>query len=89
MASAGRADRAVVPAAADRVKFLADSLVYMADGELRRPTDRTCELCGRQETWDAGAESWRIVVDDGGRLAGNVYCIHEWDITGRFTPFTR
>jgi hypothetical protein len=61
----------------------------MSKGELRRPTDRSCERCGRQERWDASAESWRIVVDGERRLAGNVYCIHEWDINGRFAPFER
>ena len=61
----------------------------MTHGDLRRPTNRACERCGRQETWDATVGSWRIVVDDGDRLAGNVYCIHEWDINGRFVPFEK
>ena len=59
----------------------------MTEGELRRPTDRTCERCGRQENWDVTVESWRIVVEDGERLAGNVDCVHEWDINGQFAPF--
>jgi predicted ABC-type ATPase len=59
----------------------------MAHGDLRRPTDRACERCGRREIWDTTAESWRIVVEDGERHAGNTYCIHEWDINGRFAPF--
>jgi hypothetical protein len=59
----------------------------MTPGQLRRPTDRTCERCGRRETWDRDEESWRIVVDDGERIAGNVYCVHEWDINGQFVPF--
>lgn len=59
----------------------------MTSGELRRPTDRTCERCGREETWDTGVESWRIVVVDGEKRTGNVYCVHEWDINGRFAPF--
>jgi hypothetical protein len=59
----------------------------MSKPQLRRPTERACERCGREETWDASAKSWRIVVADGERRAGNVYCIHEWDINGRFAPF--
>ena len=58
----------------------------MSEGELRRPTDRSCERCGRREYWDVDAESWRI-VDNGEPLVGNIYCIHEWDINGRFAPF--
>lgn len=48
---------------------------------LRVPEERTCEQCGRNERWDANAETWRI--DD---EAGDVYCIHSWDITGTFQP---
>jgi hypothetical protein len=59
----------------------------MTSGELRRPTDRACERCGREEMWDTDVESWRIVVVDGERQSGNVYCVHEWDINGRFAPF--
>jgi hypothetical protein len=59
----------------------------MSEPQLRRPTDRTCERCGREETWDESEGSWRIVVEGGERHVGNVYCIHEWDINGRFSPF--
>jgi hypothetical protein len=59
----------------------------MTSGELRRPTERTCERCGREETWDVDVESWRIVVVDGERRSGNVFCVHEWDINGQFAPF--
>jgi hypothetical protein len=45
------------------------------------PTERTCELCGREERWDDDADGWRIADDP-----GNVYCIHEWDINGSFVP---
>ena len=50
--------------------------------QIRRPTDRACERCGRRERWDAEAETWRIAD-----TAGDVYCIHEWDINGSFVPF--
>ncbi|MGM0604718.1 MAG: HEWD family protein [Halobacteriota archaeon] len=49
---------------------------------LRTPTERTCELCGRTERWDEDRASWQICDE-----AGNVYCIHEWDINGTFVPF--
>ena len=50
---------------------------------LRRPTERTCERCGRAEQWNPSTESWELADDD----PGSVYCIHEWDINGRFMPF--
>jgi len=53
---------------------------------LRTPEDRTCERCGREETWDEADRVWRIVREDGERVVGDPYCIHEWDITGEFTP---
>ncbi|MFC4356595.1 HEWD family protein [Halobium salinum] len=55
------------------------------DPELRRPTDRTCERCGREEMWRDG--SWRVAEVDGERRVGSVYCVHEWDINGTFVPF--
>jgi hypothetical protein len=54
---------------------------------LRTPTARTCEVCGRSEVWNADEESWRVAVEDGERQIGSVYCIHEWDINGTFAPF--
>ena len=59
----------------------------MSDWKLRRPTDRTCERCGRSERWDRNQETWRVVEKDGTPAVGNLYCIHEWDINGAFTPF--
>lgn len=53
---------------------------------LRTPTRRECERCGRSERWDENGETWRIREEDGERLVGNPHCIHEWDITGSFTP---
>jgi hypothetical protein len=54
--------------------------------QLRKPTERTCERCGREETWDDGAGVWRVRTVGGDARPGNVYCIHEWDINGSFTP---
>jgi hypothetical protein len=56
---------------------------------IRKPRSRTCELCGRQEAWDDDRGSWHIVAEDGERKVGNPHCIHEWDITGAFTPIGR
>jgi hypothetical protein len=56
-------------------------------GTLRTPEARICERCGRAERWDADAEGWRIRTEDGERLVGDPYCIHEWDINGTFSPF--
>lgn len=53
---------------------------------LRTPEERTCERCGREEYWDAEDRVWRIVREDDEVRAGDPYCIHEWDITGEFSP---
>jgi len=49
--------------------------------ELRKPTERICESCGRTEVWNDDADTWRVDDDP-----GNVYCVHEWDINGNFLP---
>lgn len=55
---------------------------------LRAPTDRICERCGRRERWDDDAGTWLLARDEGGDPeVGSVACIHEWDINGRFLPF--
>lgn len=54
--------------------------------QLRRPTERTCERCGRHEEWDADAESWQLVRENGEAVVGDVFCLHKWDINGSFTP---
>ena len=48
------------------------------------PQERVCELCGREERWDEEATGWRITNEP-----GNVYCIHEWDINGTYTPLKK
>lgn len=57
------------------------------NAELRTPTERVCERCGRRERWDAEADAWLVVRDDDGPAVGSVHCVHEWDINGRFLPF--
>ena len=49
--------------------------------ELRVPEERTCEACGRHEVVDEAAGSWHV-----GDAVGEVYCIHDWDVTGTFNP---
>lgn len=58
----------------------------MNDGTLRKPRERTCELCGRQEKWGDEADAWQVVREDGEPVVGDLYCIHEWDINGDFVP---
>lgn len=53
--------------------------------EIRTPTERACVRCGRSETWDEVTENW-VVADD---EVGERFCIHDWDITGKFTPIER
>jgi len=57
------------------------------DPELRSPSVRECERCGRKEEWDEDDETWRIATLEGDRRVGDPYCIHEWDINGKFAPF--
>ena len=49
--------------------------------EIRTPDERTCQQCGRHESWDDGETTWRI-----GDSAGEPFCVHTWDVTGSFTP---
>lgn len=53
---------------------------------IRKPTARQCEDCGRREVWNDATGTWQVARDDGDRVAGRVYCIHEWDINGTFVP---
>lgn len=54
--------------------------------QVKRPTARECERCGRAERWDEAAGAWQIATEDGEKLIGNPHCIHEWDINGTFNP---
>lgn len=54
--------------------------------QVRRPTARECEQCGRLERWDDNRDAWQIVIEDGEKQPGNPHCIHEWDINGTFNP---
>lgn len=50
--------------------------------EIRVPERRECTNCSRTESWDDGEEAWRVEDD----AVGDIYCIHDWDITGKFSP---
>jgi hypothetical protein len=56
---------------------------------IRKPTERRCEACGRREVWNDATCTWRVAVEDGERVVGEVYCIHEWDINGSFVPLEK
>lgn len=59
----------------------------MDDVRLRKPTERTCERCGRREKWSG--DSWRVDRTNGEPDTGSIYCIHEWDIDGNFLPIEK
>lgn len=51
------------------------------------PTERECERCGRRDVWDDDAGVWTIQRDDDGEpIAGEPYCVHDWDIHGSYSP---
>ena len=54
--------------------------------EVVPPTERTCERCGRRDVWDEAVSSWSIDSEDGEKLIGDPYCLHEWDINGNYNP---
>jgi len=54
--------------------------------QVRTPTARVCEICGRSEVWDEDLEAWQLAREDGEKQVGNPHCLHEWDINGTFNP---
>jgi hypothetical protein len=58
----------------------------MSDVDLNPPERRTCTRCGREDIWDEGVGGWTIRVIDGEKRSGDLFCMHEWDITGSHTP---
>ena len=51
------------------------------------PTERTCERCGRTDVWNDDRGSWVVATDDDGtRITGEPFCLHEWDINGAYSP---
>ncbi|WP_188976623.1 HEWD family protein [Halocalculus aciditolerans] len=51
---------------------------------IRTPSERSCVQCGRDERWNPDQGSWEVAAE-----TGSVRCIHDWDITGSFTPVER
>ena len=58
----------------------------MSDVQLNPPDERRCLICGREDVWDEGADEWQIREEDGEKVAGERFCMHEWDITGTHRP---
>lgn len=56
--------------------------------ELNPPDRRECLRCGREDVWDGDICDWTIRIEDGEKLAGDPFCLHEWDITGSHAPLT-
>lgn len=48
--------------------------------QIRAPSRRSCVRCGREEHYDEDENAWQV-----NETVGDVYCIHDWDITGEFT----
>jgi len=55
----------------------------MSNRTIIPPGERECECCGRRDVWDDEAEGW--LIENGS--PADAYCIHEWDINGRYNPF--
>ncbi|WP_254862895.1 HEWD family protein [Halovivax gelatinilyticus] len=53
---------------------------------IRTPEARRCERCGRIERWNQQRAGWELNNHDGRRQIGSPQCIHEWNITGNFSP---
>jgi hypothetical protein len=52
------------------------------------PEKRECERCGRVGVWDEDRGTWTVATGESGApLAGDPYCLHEWDINGTYNPF--
>jgi hypothetical protein len=50
------------------------------------PTRRRCERCGRVDRWDDDTETWVAVEADERDRHGEPHCVHEWNVTGSYSP---
>lgn len=55
---------------------------------VKPPKRRMCERCGRQDVWDDEQGAWVAAEVDGKKEQGRPHCLHEWDITGTYSPLT-
>ncbi len=82
-----KTERKVNSTPADGTVIYLDNVGTGMGTGLQTPSFRECERCGRSEHWDEDDETWRIREEDDERQVGNPHCIHEWNITGSFSPF--
>jgi len=54
----------------------------MSEVTLNPPAERVCTRCGREDRWDEEVGDWTVREVDGEKRSGNLFCMHEWDITG-------
>jgi len=52
------------------------------------PHERCCKRCDRVEVWDDEQMVWVAKRVETARRRGTPYCVHEWDITGNYSPLT-
>jgi len=62
-----------------------DVEIYPMSVNIRAPSERRCLRCGRRESWNDDVAAWRVPEGE----EGEVSCIHDWDVTGEFTPVER
>lgn len=55
-------------------------------GTLDPPRERVCLRCDRREVWDDDQSGWVAKRVDGDKQRGTPHCVHEWDITGNYSP---
>lgn len=53
------------------------------------PDARTCERCGREEVWSDERTTWVAADPDDEDALGRPHCVHDWDVTGTYTPVHR
>lgn len=56
------------------------------DQDIRAPSVRRCERCGRVEQWNSRRTTWECRRPSEKGPAETRHCIHEWNVTGSFCP---
>jgi hypothetical protein len=57
-------------------------------GTINPPQERRCTRCDRVEVWDDERMAWVAKRVEGTKRRGTPHCVHEWDITGNYSPLT-